>query len=99
MAGKDKPRLAGESEPHIGQMLIYRDGSLHMQVRLDGETVWLTQRLLAELYQTTVANINQHLTSIYEEGELRPEATIKQYLIVQTEGSRQISLMPPAKLK
>jgi hypothetical protein len=59
-------------------------------VRLDGQTVWLTQKQLADLYQTTVPNINQHLKAIYEEGELAAEATIKQYLIVQTEGSRQV---------
>ncbi|MFT3883150.1 MAG: virulence RhuM family protein [Gemmatales bacterium] len=74
-----------------GQVLIYQDGGKNLRVRLDGQTVWLTQRLLAELYQVTVPNINQHLQSIYEEGELKPEATIKRYLIVQTEGARQVS--------
>jgi hypothetical protein len=77
-------------EPASGQILIYRDGSLNLQVRLDGRTVWLTQKQLAELYQTTVPNINQHLKAVYEEGELAAEATIKQYLIVQTEGSRNV---------
>jgi hypothetical protein len=77
-------------EPGGGQILIYRDGSLNLQVRLDGQTVWLTQRQLAELYQTTVPNINQHLKAVYEEGELAADATIKQYLIVQTEGSRNV---------
>jgi len=76
-----------------GQLLIYQDGSLRVQVRIDGKTVWLTQRLMAELYQVTVANINQHLKAIYEEGELSPEATIKQFLIVQTEGARRVSRM------
>jgi hypothetical protein len=77
--------------PPEGQLLIYRDGALCVQVRVDGRTVWLTQRLMAELYQVTVANINQHLKAIYAEGELSPEATIKQFLIVQTEGIRQVS--------
>jgi hypothetical protein len=79
--------------PHEGQLLIYQDGSLRVQVRIDGRTVWLTQRLMAELYQVTTANINQHLKAIYREGELSPEATIKQFLIVQTEGTRQVSRM------
>ena len=78
------------AEPVGGQILIYRDGSLSLQVRLDGRTVWLTQKQLAELYQTTVPNINQHLRAIYEEGELASDATIKQYLIVQTEGRRNV---------
>ena len=73
-----------------GQILIYRDGALNLQVRLDGQTVWLTQRQLAELYQTTVPNVNQHLAAIYGESELPREATIKRYLIVQTEGARQV---------
>ncbi|OPY75368.1 MAG: hypothetical protein A4E65_03598 [Syntrophorhabdus sp. PtaU1.Bin153] len=79
--------------PPEGQLLIYHDGALRVQVRIDGKTVWLTQRLMAELYQVTTANINQHLKAIYKEGELSPEATIKQFLIVQTEGSRQVSRM------
>jgi len=78
------------AEPVGGQILIYRDGSLSLQVRLDGQTVWLTQKQLAEFYQTTVPNINQHLKAVYEEGELAADATIKQYLIVQTEGSRNV---------
>ena len=77
--------------PPDGQLLIYADGGLNLQVRLDGQTVWLTQRLIAELFDVTVPNVNQHLKSIYEEGELQPEATIKRYLIVQTEGTRQVS--------
>lgn len=74
-----------------GQMLIFRDGGTRLQVRLDGQTVWLTQRQLAELYQTSVPNVNQHLASIYDEGELAREATIKNYLIVQIEGNRTVS--------
>jgi hypothetical protein len=69
------------------------DGQAVIQVRLENRTVWLSQRAVAELYQTTIANINQHLASIYEEGDLAPEATIKKYLIVQTEGARTVRRM------
>lgn len=79
------------SVPPEGQVLIYQDGGQDLRVRLDGQTVWLTQRQVADLYQVTVPNINQHLKSIYEDEELQPEATIKRYLIVQTEGTRQVS--------
>jgi len=79
--------------PPEGQLLIYQDEDLRVQVRIDGHTVWLTQRLMAELYQVTVPNINQHLKTMYEEGELLSEATIKRFLIVQTEGARQVSRM------
>ena len=78
-------------DPPEGQPLIYKDGALRVQVRIDGRTVWLTQRLMAELYQVTTANISQHLKAIYREGELSPEATIKQFLMVQTEGIWQLS--------
>ena len=71
-------------------MLIYQDGSLSLSVRLDGQTVWLTQAAMAELFQTTPQNITLHLKSIYEEGELSEEATCKDYLQVRIEGSRQI---------
>ncbi len=76
-----------------GEFILYQteDGQTRIDVRMEQETVWLTQRQMAELFQTTVPNINQHLTTIYEECELEREATIKRYLIVQTEGNREIS--------
>lgn len=76
-----------------GQLLIYQDGALRVQVRIDGKTVWLTQRLMAELYQVSVKTINEHLSNIYAEHELDPSATIRKFRIVQTEGSRQVSRM------
>ena len=81
-----------EQENPGGSLLIYRadDAAAPIRVLLEGDTVWLTQRQIAELYGTSVPNINQHITAIYEEEELRPEATLKKYLIVQTEGKRQI---------
>ena len=79
--------------PPEGQLLIYQDGALRVQVRIDGKTVWLTQRLMAELYQVSVKTINEHLVNIYAEHELNSSATIRKFRIVQTEGSRQVSRM------
>ncbi|MCP9448029.1 MAG: virulence RhuM family protein [Nitrospira sp.] len=79
--------------PPQGQLLIYQDGTLRVQVRIDGRTVWLTQRLMAELFQVSVKTINEHLINIYEEGELDPATTIRKFRIVQTEGSRHVSRM------
>jgi hypothetical protein len=73
-----------------GQILIYTDGASQLQVRLDGETVWLTQRQIAELYQTTPQNVTQHLARIYADGELADGATCKDYLQVQMEGQRRV---------
>ena len=73
-------------------ILIYQaeDGKTHIDVLLDGKTVWLTQAAMAELYQTTPQNITQHIRAIYNESELNEDATCKQYLQVQREGHRQV---------
>ncbi|MBW1796089.1 MAG: virulence RhuM family protein [Deltaproteobacteria bacterium] len=58
---------------------------------MQGETVWLTQNQMAEMFQTSKQNISQHIATIYESGELQPEATVKKFLTVQQEGSREVS--------
>ena len=79
-------------EKSKGQVLIYQteEGQTRLEVRLEGETVWLTQKTMAELYQTSKQNISLHIQNIYSEGELRPEATVKDSLTVQTEGQRTV---------
>ncbi len=69
------------------ELLIYQkaDGDIRLDVRLENETVWLKQAMMAELFQTTPQNITTHLKSIYGEGELALEATCKDFLQVQTE--------------
>ena|GEM_PF-93119 len=81
-----------ENLPQKGQFLVYEaeDGRIKIDVRLEDETVWLTQPLMAKLFQTTQQNISQHIHNIYEEGELEPEATHKKFLSVRQEGSRQV---------
>jgi len=84
-----------EIENAKGQFLVYQaeDGTLKLDVRLEDETVWLSQRLMAELFQKDVRTINHHIQSIYEEGELDPAPTIRKYRIVQIEGKRQVARM------
>jgi len=89
----DKSKEAeSAAQPH-GQILVYaaEDGRFKIDVRLENESVWLTQRLMAELFQKDVRTINHHIQSVYGEGELSREATIRKYRIVQTEGSREVS--------
>lgn len=62
-----------------------------IEIRYEDENVWLTQKMMAQLYDVTVANINQHIKSIFDDQELTPDSTIKKYLIVQNEGSRVVS--------
>ena len=78
--------------PQKSQFLIYQaeNGAIKIDVRFEEETVWLTQPLMSELFQTTQQNISLHLQNIYEEGELRPEATHKEFLSVRREGSRDV---------
>ena len=76
--------------PSHGQFLVYQaeDGKIKLDVRFEGETVWLSQQMMADLFQTTQQNISQHILSIYEEEELPPEATHNNFLLVRTEGQR-----------
>ena len=84
--------LPEASVPPQGQFLVYaaEDGRVKIDVRLEDETVWLTQQHMAGLFQTTRQNINLHLKNIYAEGELLQEATCKECLQVRWEGSRKV---------
>src|SRR5207249_1061878 len=62
-----------------------------IEVRLENETVWLTQNQMAELFQTTIPNVSMHIRNIFKEGELQPKATVKECLTVQKEGNREVS--------
>jgi hypothetical protein len=61
-----------------------------VEMRYEDENLWLTQKMMAAFYDVTVSAINQHLKRIFADAELDPEATIKKYLIVQTEGEREV---------
>ncbi len=75
-----------------GEMLIYQSetGETRLEVRLIGETLWLTQHLMAELFQTSTDNIGLHLKNIYAEGELDEKATTEDYSVVRQEGAREV---------
>lgn len=74
------------------QLIIYQteDGKIKIDVRFQDETVWLSQKLMAELFQVSIPTINEHIKNIFEEGELSAKPTIRKFLIVQTEGARQV---------
>ncbi len=75
------------------ELILYQteDGRTKVEVRLQDETVWLTQKRMAELFQVTVPTINEHIQNIYQEGELERKATIRKFRIVQQEGAREVS--------
>ncbi|HEX5338198.1 MAG TPA: RhuM family protein [Gallionella sp.] len=79
------------SQP-TGQIAIYQsaDGSIATEVRMDGDTVWLSQKQMSELFDKDVRTINEHIINAFEEGELAREATIRNFRIVRQEGRRQV---------
>ncbi|HPL67839.1 MAG TPA: virulence RhuM family protein [Smithellaceae bacterium] len=74
--------------PTDGELILYQteDGTIKIEVRLQDETVWLSQKLLAELFQTSIPNINMHIGNIFEEGELVENSVIKDLLITAADG-------------
>ena len=72
------------------KVIIYtaNDGKTKIDVKLEEETLWLTQAQMCELYQTSKSNVSEHIKHIFEEGELAKEATVRKFRIVQLEGSR-----------
>ena len=77
------------------EILLYQteDGQTKIDVRLEDETVWLSQVQMAELFQTTKQNISLHIKNVFKEGELQENSTVKDYLTVQTEGKREVQLV------
>ena len=92
MNGKKKNEITIHSSAaeYLTYVAAVGDDERSFEMRYENENIWLTQKMLASLYDVTIAAINQHIKRIYSDGELVPEATIKKYLIVQTEGSRQV---------
>jgi prophage maintenance system killer protein len=81
------------SDSALGEVVIYEseDGLSQVECRLDDGSLWLSQRLIAALFQKDVRTINEHLRNVFEEGELQPAATIRKFRIVQIEGRRRIT--------
>lgn len=89
---KLKCQSMNTNENCVAPIAIYQsvDGSIITEVRLEGDTVWLTQRQMAELFGTTPENVLMHLSNIYQDGELMENPTTKDFLVVQQEGNRQV---------
>ncbi|HMP82165.1 MAG TPA: virulence RhuM family protein [Verrucomicrobiota bacterium] len=84
--------MKNEPQPN-SELILYQteDGRTRIQCRFESETVWLTQALMAELFQKDVRTINEHLVNIFDEGELNREATVRKFRIVRQEGKRQVA--------
>jgi len=100
---KKKPTPGGSSKTNTEVSLVRSSAAEYLtfvaaggnseasvEMRYEDENIWLTQRMMAVLYDVSVPAINQHLKRIFSDNELEPEATIKKYLIVQSEGRREV---------
>jgi len=84
------------NEQPAGEIILYQRGDAPaIDVRLDGDTVWLSQQQLADLFQTSRTNVVEHIANIYAEGELSQEATCREFRQVRTEGTRQVTRVLP----
>ena len=77
----DREVLVYEAAPH---------NDVSLEVRLERETLWLTQRQMADLFRTTTSNVSRHLRNVFAEGELHPSSTIKDIAVVRSEGNRRV---------
>jgi len=94
LRSREKPP-AGKTQSSInggGEVVLYEEpnGEVRLDVRLEPETVWLTQRQMATLFETTPENVLMHLKNVYGEGELVETGTTKDFLAVRTEGRRRV---------
>jgi len=83
---------SGEVDGGKNEIIVYQPegGEFHIEVRVDQDTVWLTQAQMAELFGTVPQNITVHIKKVYDEGELEKNSTCKEYLQVASEGSRKV---------
>ena len=72
-------------------IIVYDDGEIELEISMNNETIWLSQKQIAELFEVNIPNINMHIKAIFKEIELEKNATIQKFLIVQKEGNREVS--------
>ncbi|MGJ3235199.1 virulence RhuM family protein [Marivirga sp.] len=79
--------------PNQSNFLLYvsQSGEVKVDVLLHDETVWLTQEAMQELFEKAKSTISEHITSVFKEGELERNSTVRKFRTVQTEGSREVS--------
>jgi hypothetical protein len=88
-----RPNKSSQTVPSGGEILLYQteDGGTGIKCRFEDQSIWLTQKLMAELFQVSIPTINEHLKGIFEEKEVPEGATIRKFRIVQIEGERQVA--------
>ncbi len=88
---KDKSEIRSSAAEYLTFVAATGDSSYSVEMRYEDENIWLTQKMLAELYDVDIRTINSHIKKIYADSELEESATIRKYRIVQMEGNRQVT--------
>ena len=78
---------------NTGKILIYQNekGDTRIDVYFESDTIWMTQKAMCELYQVAKSSVSEHISNIFKDGELEPEATVRKFRTVQIEGTRQVT--------
>jgi hypothetical protein len=89
---KNQPSRPSDPAPPTGEIVLYQteDGQTRVECRFVDETLWLSQALIAELFQVAVATVNEHLKNIFDEGEVQSGPTIRKFRMVRREGPREV---------
>ena len=90
MKNKNRHLIRSSAAEYLTFVAAAGDSEASVEMRYENENIWLTQKMMAIVYDVSVSAINQHLKCIFSDNELERSATIKKYLIVQTEGNRQV---------
>jgi hypothetical protein len=82
------PNIMPEKPKPVSELVLYQteDGSTRLEVRLENETVWLTQNQMAELFQTSIPNVSMHIRNLFKERELQPDSVVKEFLTTAADG-------------
>ena len=75
----------------MSEIVIYEDGDVALNATVESDTIWLSQKQMAELFGKSIKTINEHVSNVFKEGELEKESTIRNFRIVQTEGKREVA--------
>lgn len=88
---KDEITIHSSAAEYLTYVAAVGDNADSMEMRYEDENIWLTQKMMAALYDVSLPTVNEHIKKIYDDGELTEEATIRKFRTVQTEGSRQVN--------
>lgn len=88
---KNEITIHSSAAEYLTYIAAVGDNAGSMEMRYEDENMWLTQKMMAALYDVSLPTVNDHIKKIYNDGELTEEATIRKFRIVQTEGSRQVN--------